>query len=107
MLHQTLASIAKCTASLMEKNDPDTRSEASLLRQFLTEKLAESEKEHITRINAGACRPQVGILYLELLEEIRKVAHGLFNIMDREGMFYGKLPKAVHKNKKIENAVTE
>ena len=59
----------------------------SLLDQF--------EQEHIARITRGDCRPQVGILYLELIEEIRKIARHLENINDRAGMFYAKLPNAV------------
>ena len=46
------------------------------------------ETEHIARINRGDCRPQVGILYLELLAEIRKIARHLFNINERSEMFY-------------------
>jgi Na+/phosphate symporter len=54
-----------------------------------------SEAEHILRINNGECRPQVGILYLELLEEIRKVSRHLENIIERADMFYSKLPEAI------------
>ncbi|MBR2723817.1 MAG: hypothetical protein IKB77_05730, partial [Lentisphaeria bacterium] len=54
--------------------------------------LDRSEAEHISRINNGDCRPQVGILYLELLEEIRKISRHLENINDRAGMFYEKIP---------------
>ena len=50
--------------------------------------LNKSETEHISRINNGECRPQVGILYLEILEEIRKISRHLQNINDRAGMFY-------------------
>ena len=40
------------------------------------------------------CKPQVGILYLELVEEMRKISRHLENIHDRAAMFYGKFPKA-------------
>ena len=57
--------------------------------------LNRSEAEHISRINNGECRPQVGILYLELLEEIRKISRHLENIVERADMFYSKLPEAI------------
>lgn len=53
-----------------------------------------SEKEHFTRISAGDCKPEVGILFLELLEEIRKITRHLENINDRAAAFYGKIPRA-------------
>jgi len=56
--------------------------------------LNRSEAEHFNRISNGECRPEVGILFLELVEEIRKIARHLENINDRASMFYGKFPDA-------------
>ena len=42
--------------------------------------LDQSETKHFTRISNGECKPQVGILYLELVEEMRKVSRHLENI---------------------------
>ncbi|MBE6412969.1 MAG: hypothetical protein E7035_00260 [Verrucomicrobiaceae bacterium] len=58
-----------------------------------TEKINNVEAEHVSRVNSGTCRPEIGILYLELLESIRKVAKNLFNIIDRAGKFYDKIPR--------------
>ena len=59
--------------------------------------IGNSEKEHLNRINSGDCRPQVGILYLELLEELRKIGRHLENINDRASMFYSRLPGSTEK----------
>jgi phosphate:Na+ symporter len=72
--------LARCTPELLKKS---TRLEGEiygLLNKF--------ENEHINRINRGDCRPQVGILYLELLSEIRKVSRHLANIAERSDAFY-------------------
>ena len=44
--------------------------------------------------NDNYCKPEVGILFLELLEEIRKITRHLENINDRAAAFYGKIPRA-------------
>ncbi|MBR2413419.1 MAG: Na/Pi cotransporter family protein, partial [Clostridia bacterium] len=94
-LHNTLTDLASATADLLEKNSLEAHSKAAKLQQHIFAALDRSEAEHISRINNGGCRPQVGILYLELLEEIRKISRHLENINDRSGMFYEKLPNAV------------
>ena len=43
---------------------------------------------------SGDCHAPAGILFLEILEEIRKIARHLENINDRVVMFYGKFPNA-------------
>ena len=51
--------------------------------------LAENyENNHLRRVNEKLCTPASGIFYLELLSEIRKVAHHLGNITERSEMFY-------------------
>ena len=93
-IHNTLDKLAYATADLLEKNRFEAHTQATKLQQQLFATLDSSEAEHLARINNGGCRPQVGILYLELLEEIRKISRHLENINDRSGMFYEKLPNA-------------
>ena len=93
-LHKTLEELAFATADLLEKNTIEAHSKANKLQQQIFATLDRSEAEHLARINNGGCRPQVGILYLELMEEIRKISRHLENINDRSGMFYEKLPNA-------------
>ncbi len=93
-IHNTLDKLAYATADLLEKNSFEAHTQATKLQQQIFATLDSSEAEHLARINNGGCRPQVGILYLELLEEIRKISRHLENINDRSGMFYEKLPNA-------------
>ncbi len=93
-LHDMLAALANLTILLLETPDAEKHSEAVRLQDRIQVMLDASEKEHFARINSGDCKPGVGILFLELLEEIRKVSRHLENINDRAMMFYGKFPKA-------------
>ena len=86
--------LANAAISVLEQNNPEAIGQAQQIQERLFAMLDRSEAEHLSRINNGECRPQVGLLYLELVEEIRKVARHLENINDRAGMFYEKLPKA-------------
>ena len=91
-LHELLSDLAESSIELLEKHTSSCHEKAKQLQERLFAMLDRCEAEHITRINNGDCRPQVGILYLELLEEIRKISRHLENINDRAGMFYEKLP---------------
>ena len=46
-------------------------------KHTLAQLLAAAEKEHFTRISKGDCKPEVGILFLELVEEMRKISRHL------------------------------
>lgn len=91
-LHKTLTDLANSTIELLEKNTESYHDKAKQIQERMFSMLDRSETEHLSRINNGECRPQVGILYLELIEEIRKISRHLENINDRAGMFYAKLP---------------
>jgi Na+/phosphate symporter len=81
----------------LKNNKEDSLKKARDIQKNIFSTLSKSESGHITHINNGECRPQVGLLYLELLEEIRKIARHLENINDRAGMFYTKLPSKPQK----------
>ncbi|MBE6358248.1 MAG: Na/Pi cotransporter family protein [Lentisphaerae bacterium] len=98
LLHRTLANLADCSIDLLAKNDSESVNKAKTVQERIFAMLDRSEAEHLSRINNGDCRPQVGILYLELLEEFRKLARHLENINDRAGMIYVKLPNAAKNN---------
>jgi phosphate:Na+ symporter len=94
-LHQMLTDLAESSIDLLAKNDSVSLEKAQVIQEKIFSMLDRSEAEHLARINNGECRPQVGILYLELLEEIRKISRHLENINDRAEMFYAKLPNVV------------
>ncbi len=91
---KNLKELANTSVGLLANNNGAAIDMARQVQKRIFTMLDQSEAEHLARINNGECRPQVGILYLELLEEIRKVARHLENINDRAGMLYTKLPNA-------------
>ena len=93
-----MTDLANAAINILVQNDEESRTNASILAEKIFTMLENSEAKHLARINNGDCRPQVGILYLELLEEIRKISRHLENINDRAGMLYTKLPKAAKQN---------
>ena len=102
-LHDALAVLAKATIKLLENPTHESRMEAIRLQERIQLMLDKSEKEHFTRASNGECKPQVGILFLELLEEIRKISRHLENIHERASMFYGKFPSRA-KNQSLSSA---
>ena len=103
-LHDTLAELAQATIRMLEAPSSDHRADAARLQGRIQMMLDHSETEHFNRISNGDCKPHVGILYLELVEEIRKISRHLENIHERAAMFYGKFPGA--KNRSAQTAKT-
>ena len=99
LLHEKLASAAKLSAEMLTRCTPELMEKSVNMESELQQMLDNFETEHITRINQGDCRPQVGILYLELLAEIRKISRHLFNINERSEMFYENFPAELRKQK--------
>lgn len=92
-LHANLTALAIAVIGLLEKKSPESIEEAKKMKKQLISQLTTYEADHLTRISSGLCVPEVGIMYLDLLEEIRKVTHHLSNITDRADNFYEKLAK--------------
>jgi phosphate:Na+ symporter len=92
-LHQQLGKLAEAVIHTLEKNTPENVAHAKELRHEMVEALTACEREHLNRINSGLCVPQVGIIYLELLEEIRKIGRHMANIADRAESLYEKPAK--------------
>ena len=88
LLHDKLAEIALLSTDMLTRCTPEHLQKSPILHAELERMLSDYEAEHIIRIDKGECRPQVGILYLELLEEIRKISRHLLNINERAEMFY-------------------
>ena len=88
LLHDKLAEIASLSTEILTCCNAQNLLQSKLLHEEINRMLHDFEEEHISRINSGSCRPQVGILYLELLGEIRKISRHLLNIHDRAEVFY-------------------
>lgn len=87
-LHQLLKQQAEYAASQLEKHSQDIFIKAIELKQEIYVLAENYENNHLRRVNEKLCTPASGIFYLELLSEIRKVAHHLGNITERSEMFY-------------------
>ncbi len=92
-LHTMLAELAKAAVELLGNHSTETRNTALQLRDELSGRLDLAEAEHLARINQGKCAPEAGILFLELLEEIRKISRHLFNIVERTELLYERIPQ--------------
>ena len=92
-LHERLNAMANLSVKLLATKSPDLMQTAKALKKEMTETLNAIESDHVSRVNSGICRAEVGISYLELLESIRKVSKNLNNIIDRCDNFYERLPK--------------
>lgn len=93
-LHAALDDLVGLAISMLEKRSPELSQHAKARKREMKKMLSDVEADHISRVNVGLCRPEVGILFLELLETLRKVYKNLSNIIDRAEMFYEKIPAA-------------
>lgn len=93
-LRALLAKQSKCAISLLEKRTPELIASAAQLKYEIVTSVDAGENAHFERIRAGKCRPDIGILYLQLLEEVRKLSRHLANITDRAESLYEPIPKA-------------
>jgi Na+/phosphate symporter len=92
-LHERLNTLATLSVKLLATKSPDLMQTAKALKKEMADTLNAIESDHVSRVNNGICRAEVGISYLELLESIRKVSKNLNNIIDRCDNFYERLPK--------------
>lgn len=97
ILHDKLAEAAELSAEMLKRCTPQLMEKSVRLENEMQAMLDKYETEHIARINSGACRPQVGIIYLDILAEIRKISRHLFNINERSEMFYENFPAEIKK----------
>ena len=92
LLHDKLSEIALLSTNMLTRHSAEYPEKSAALHCEIETMLNTFEAEHISRIEKGDCRPQVGILYLELLTEIRKISRHLQNINERAEMFYANFP---------------
>ena len=98
LLHDTLAEIAEISTEILTCCTPQLLQKSAILHGKITQLLDDFETEHISRIKSGECRPQVGLLYLDLLAEFRKISRHLLNITERAGAFYENFNTPLTKN---------
>lgn len=99
-LHEMLNALTNASIDLLANKTPEAMMEAISLKYKLSEQIEKVESEHFARVNKGTCRPEVSILFLDLLEEIRKVTRHVFNIIERAEMIYERIPQVSSDEKK-------
>jgi Na/Pi-cotransporter len=87
-LHDKLAEMASSCAEMLTQSTLELRKKTMEMYSEFTGLITAVESEHVARINNGDCKPQVGLVYLRLLSEFRKVARHLRNINERAEVFY-------------------
>lgn len=98
ILYREVNELADRTIDALADNAPEHLRMAAELEKNIEAQLVRAEAGHFTRLNEGRCTPEAGLLYLEILEEFRKLTRHLTNITDRAGMIYSRLPKAGKSN---------
>ncbi len=93
-IHRELNDMAEHACALLECHSASILAEARVLEKNISSHLEQAENGHIARLNKGQCQAEAGVRYLELLEELRKIARHLTNILDRAGLIYERIPKA-------------
>lgn len=89
-LHELLGKQAKIVLDVMEDATPEAQTKAAKLWGEIYNSCDIYEKNHLARLEAGACDTTTGIFYIDLLTEIRKVARHFSNIAERAWDCQGK-----------------
>ena len=99
-LHETLDELTNAAIELLANKSPESIMAAISLKYKLSDQIEKVESSHMARVNKGTCLPEVSILFLELLEVIRKVTRHVFNIIERTEMIYERIPQVNSEDKK-------
>ncbi len=87
-LLQKLTTQAQGVLSLLAGVNTAVRQSAMTLKDEILVMATKSEMNHLLRLREKKCSAEVGILYIELLGEVRKVSRHLANIAERSGAFH-------------------
>lgn len=84
-----LAKQAQNTLSLLAGGGDALREQVLSQKDEIVSLVVKYEKEHLLRLREKLCSADTGVIYIELLSEIRKVSRHLANIAERNNAFYG------------------
>ena len=91
-LHGKLKTLTKNAVELLKDNHSLNPETALAAHADMQKTLDNAELTHMNRLYEGKCTIKNGVLFMEILEKIRKIERHIFNIAERAGDFYGKLP---------------
>ena len=92
-LHGKLKPLTKNAVELLKDNHSLNPETALAAHADMQRTLDNAELTHMNRLYEGKCVIRNGVLFMEVLEIIRKIERHVFNIAERAGDFYGKLPR--------------
>ena len=92
-LMELLTKQAQQSLTLLANGDVTQRDAVLSIKDEVLSLLAKYEQEHILRLRDKLCSPEIGILFIELLSEFRKVSRHLANIAERSDAFYTEAEK--------------
>ena len=90
-LHGKLKTLTKNAVELLKDNHSLNPETALAAHADMQKTLDNAELTHMNRLYEGKCVIKNGVLFMEILEKIRKIERHIFNIVERAGDFYGKL----------------
>ena len=91
-LHGKLKTLTKNAVELLKDNHSLNPETALAAHADMQKTLDNAELTHMNRLYEGKCVIKNGVLFMEIMEKIRKIERHIFNIAERAGDFYGKLP---------------
>ena len=84
-LTELLTEMAEAVVGTLESYQEPLKYRALALEQEIRKLAGDLENAHIERLRRGKCNPVVGVIYVEALGEVEKVAGNLANIAERSG----------------------
>lgn len=82
-LHRLLARQVEIANTLLVKYSPEGYAQARELEEQINSLTESFETNHLKRLQEGMCLPVIGVFYIQLLAEFRKISRHLANIADR------------------------
>ncbi len=87
-LLELLTKQAQKTITLLAIGGEQLRRQVLSLKDEIVGLVVRYEQEHLVRLREKRCSAETGVIYIELLSEIRKVSRHLANIAERDSAFY-------------------
>jgi phosphate:Na+ symporter len=87
-LIEILTRQAQSTLTLLAEGDTRQRDYVMKLKDEIIKLVITFEQSHLARLRQKMCSAETGVIYIELLSEIRKVSRHLANIAERSDAFY-------------------
>lgn len=87
-LLELLTKEAQGALSLLAGGNVQMREHVLRLKDEISALVSDCEQSHLRRLREKRCSAEAGVIYIELLGEIRKVSRHIANIAERSGAFH-------------------